>query len=363
MKAGIVGLPNVGKSTLFNCLSNTKAQSANFPFCTIEPNIGIINVPDKRLTELESYVNPEKVIPANVEIVDIAGLVKGASKGEGLGNQFLANIRETDAIIHVLRCFDDNNIVHVENTIDPVRDKEIIDLELQLKDLETLEKRKEKISRLIKTGNKEAAFQNDVLAKMIDHLQLFKPVRSIEFSKKEKEFSNTLDLITNKPVLYVCNVDESSAINGNDYVSKVKEAIKNENSDILILAVATEADINELDNFEDRKAFLNDIGLSESGSSKLIKKSYDLLNLQTYFTAGVKEVRAWTINKGMTAPQAAGVIHTDFEKGFIRAEVISFKDYSEYKSEIKVKEAGKLNIEGKEYVVNDGDVMHFRFNV
>ena len=363
MKAGIVGLPNVGKSTLFNCLSNTKAQSANFPFCTIEPNIGIINVPDHRLTEIESYVNPEKVIPATVEIVDIAGLVKGASKGEGLGNQFLANIRETDAIIHVLRCFDDNNIVHVENTIDPVRDKEIIDLELQLKDLETLEKRKEKISRLIKTGNKEASFQNDVLIKMIDHLQSFNPVRSIDFSEKEMVFSNTLDLITNKPVLYVCNVDESSAINGNDYVNKVKDAIKNENSDRLILAVATEADINELDNFDDRKAFLDDIGLSEAGSSKLIKKSYDLLNLQTYFTAGVKEVRAWTINKGMTAPQAAGVIHTDFEKGFIRAEVISFKDYSEFKSEIKVKEAGKLNIEGKDYIVNDGDVMHFRFNV
>ena len=363
MKAGIVGLPNVGKSTLFNCLSNTKAQSANFPFCTIEPNIGIINVPDHRLTEIESYVNPEKVIPATVEIVDIAGLVKGASKCEGLGNQFLANIRETDAIIHVLRCFDDNNIVHVENTIDPVRDKEIIDLELQLKDLETLEKRKEKISRLIKTGNKEASFQNDVLIKMIDHLQSFNPVRSIDFSEKEMVFSNTLDLITNKPVLYVCNVDESSAINGNDYVNKVKDAIKNENSDLLILAVATEADINELDNFDDRKAFLDDIGLSEAGSSKLIKKSYDLLNLQTYFTAGVKEVRAWTINKGMTAPQAAGVIHTDFEKGFIRAEVISFKDYSEFKSEIKVKEAGKLNIEGKDYIVNDGDVMHFRFNV
>ena len=363
MKAEIVGLPTVGKSTLFNCLSNTKAQSANFPFCTIEPNIGIINVPDHRLTEIESYVNPEKVIPATVEIVDIAGLVKGASKGEGLGNQFLANIRETDAIIHVLRCFDDNNIVHVENTIDPVRDKEIIDLELQLKDLETLEKRKEKISRLIKTGNKEASFQNDVLIKMIDHLQSFNPVRSIDFSEKEMVFSNTLDLITNKPVLYVCNVDESSAINGNDYVNKVKDAIKNENSDLLILAVATEADINELDNFDDRKAFLDDIGLSEAGSSKLIKKSYDLLNLQTYFTAGVKEVRAWTINKGMTAPQAAGVIHTDFEKGFIRAEVISFKDYSEFKSEIKVKEAGKLNIEGKDYIVNDGDVMHFRFNV
>ena len=363
MKAGIVGLPNVGKSTLFNCLSNAKAQSANFPFCTIEPNIGIINVPDKRLEKLEELVIPEKVIPATVEIVDIAGLVKGASKGEGLGNQFLANIRETDAILHVLRCFDDDNIVHVEGSVDPVRDKEIIDLELQLKDLETVEKRLEKINRLIKTGNKDAIKESSILNKIIDHLHSFNPVRSLDFSKDDIEFVDSIQLITNKPVLYVCNVDESSAVNGNNHVDNLKISLKKENAEVMILAVGTEADINELDSYDDRQAFLLDIGLSEPGSSKLIKKAYTLLNLQTYFTAGVKEVRAWTIDKGMTAPKAAGVIHTDFEKGFIRAEVISYNNYVKYGSESKARDAGKLNIEGKEYILADGDVMHFRFNV
>tara|TARA_B110000438_G_scaffold182464_1_gene174397 strand:- start:5964 stop:7055 length:1092 start_codon:yes stop_codon:yes gene_type:complete len=363
MKAGIVGLPNVGKSTLFNCLSNAKAQSANFPFCTIEPNIGIINVPDQRLEKIEQLVNPEKVIPATVEIVDIAGLVKGASKGEGLGNQFLANIRETDAILHVLRCFDDDNIVHVEGSVDPVRDKEIIDLELQLKDLETLEKRLEKINRLVKTGNKDAIKEFSILNKIINHLQSFNPARSLNFSDDDKEFVDSIQLITIKPVLYVCNVDESAAVNGNNHVENLKNSLNDENAEIMILAIGTEADINELDSYEDRQAFLLDIGLSEPGSVKLIKNAYDLLNLQTYFTAGVKEVRAWTISKGMNAPKAAGVIHTDFEKGFIRAEVISYENYIKYGSESKAREAGKLNIEGKDYVLSDGDIMHFRFNV
>ena len=364
MKAGIVGLPNVGKSTLFNCLSNAKAQSANFPFCTIEPNIGVVNVPDPRLQKLSELVQPEKVIPATVEIVDIAGLVKGASQGEGLGNQFLANIRETDAIIHVLRCFDNDNIIHVEGSVDPIRDKEIIDIELQLKDLETIDKRLEKVNRAARTGDKDAQKVQGILQKIKVALEQSKNVRSIDFSEKEREeVVDALQLLTDKPVLYVCNVSEDAAVKGNSYVKKVEDYIADEQAEVLILAISVEADINELDTYEERQLFLDDLGLEEPGAAKLIRKAYELLKQQTYFTAGKKEVRAWTVNIGSTAPQAAGVIHTDFEKGFIRAEVISYEDYVTYKTEAKAKEAGRMRVEGKEYSVIDGDVMHFRFNV
>ncbi|KAA5823485.1 redox-regulated ATPase YchF [Algibacter amylolyticus] len=364
MKAGIVGLPNVGKSTLFNCLSNAKAQSANFPFCTIEPNIGVVNVPDPRLEKLESLVNPERVLPATVEIVDIAGLVKGASKGEGLGNQFLANIRETDAILHVLRCFDNDNIVHVDGNVNPIRDKETIDMELQLKDLETAEKKLDKVKRAAKTGNKEAQKEEAVLLKIKENLEAGISVRALEFSEEDyEEYVKPSQFITDKPVMYVCNVDEGAAVSGNDYVEQVKEAVKDENAEVLVLAVGTEADINELDDYEERQMFLQDIGLDEPGAAKLIRSAYKLLNQQTYFTAGVKEVRAWTVAVGATGPQAAGVIHTDFEKGFIRAEVIAYEDYVAYGSEAKVKEAGKMRVEGKNYIVKDGDIMHFLFNV
>ena len=341
LKCGIVGLPNVGKSTLFNCLSNAKAQSANFPFCTIEPNLGTISVPDNRLNELEKLVNPERVLPTTIEIVDIAGLVKGASKGEGLGNKFLANIRETDAIIHVLRCFDDDNIIHVDGSVDPVRDKEIIDIELQLKDLEAVEGKIKSLGKAAASGGREVELE----------------------AEEDVKFLKDLHLLTTKPVMYLCNVDEGSVADGNKYVEQVREAVKAENAEVLFLGAAIEADINELESFEDRQEFLGDMGLKEPGVNKLITSAYKLLNLSTYFTAGVKEVRAWTITKGMTAPQAAGVIHTDFEKGFIRAEVIKYKDFIEFESEAKVKDAGKLGVEGKEYIVEDGDVMHFRFNV
>ena len=363
LKCGIVGLPNVGKSTLFNCLSNAKAQSANFPFCTIEPNVGTITVPDERLASLESLVKPEKVIPTTIEIVDIAGLVKGAHKGEGLGNQFLANIREVDAIIHVLRCFDDDNVIHVDGKVDPISDKEIIDMELQLKDLETVEKRIGGIERKANSGDKDSKKVYDTYVAVKEHLQQGYSVRSLELEVSQEEHLTELQLITSKPVMYICNVEETAVKNGNQHVDKVKHAISKEDAEILILGAAIESDIAELEDFEERKMFLDDLGLDEPGVSKLIKKAYNLLNLQTYFTAGEKEVRAWTIKKGMTAPQAAGVIHSDFEKGFIRAEVIKFSDYIRFKTETAVKEAGKLMVQGKDYVPEDGDVMHFRFNV
>ncbi len=365
LKCGIVGLPNVGKSTLFNCLSNAKAQSANFPFCTIEPNVGVISVPDDRLTKLVEMCSPKSVVPATVEIVDIAGLVKGASRGEGLGNKFLANIRETDAILHVLRCFDDDNITHVDTTIDPVRDMEVINYELQIKDLETVESRMAKTEKAAKAGaDKTAKMQLGVLAAYKEALEQGRPARSVQIEgKEEQKFARELFLLTNKPVMYVCNVDDESAVEGNAYVDAVREAISGEGAQMLIVAAKTASEIAELDTWEERKEFLEALGLEESGVSRLIRAAYALLDLQTYFTAGPDEVRAWTFLRGTKAPQAAGIIHTDFEKGFIRAEVIKYDDYVTLGSESAVRDAGKLGVEGKEYVVQDGDIMHFRFNV
>ena len=364
LKCGIVGLPNVGKSTLFNCLSSAKAQAANFPFCTIEPNVGVITVPDERLTKLAEIVHPGRIVPATCEIVDIAGLVKGASKGEGLGNKFLGNIRETDAIIHVLRCFDDENITHVDGSIDPIRDKEIIDTELQLKDLETIEAKLQKTQKIASTGNKDAKIEFAVMSAYREALLEGKNARTVTFaSKEEQDAARNLFLLTSKPVLYVCNVDETAAKDGNEWTRKVEQLAKEEGAESMVVAAKTEEDIAGFESYEDKQMFLEELGLEESGVNRLIKKAYALLNLQTFITAGEMEVKAWTFKRGWKAPQCAGVIHTDFEKGFIRAEVIKYEDYIEYKSEAAIKEAGKLGIEGKEYVVQDGDIMHFRFNV
>ena len=360
MKCGIVGLPNVGKSTLFNCLSRSKALAANYPFATIEPNVGIIPVPDSRLNQLSELFKPQNTFPATVEIVDIAGLVKGASKGEGLGNKFLSNIKETNAIMHVLRCFDDNNITHVDGSVNPIRDKEIIDYELMVKDIEIIEKKINSLSRLANIGDKTALNQVDILNKYKDKLSQGLPARSYSFDNDD--FINELHLLTKKPVLYVCNVDQNS-LNGNQYTESVSNKIKNEDSNMIIIAAGIESEINELDNIQDRNDFLNDIGLNEPGVNKIIRSVYSLLGLQTFFTAGEKEVKAWTIKEGSLAPKAAGKIHTDFEKGFIRAEVIAFDDMIKYGSELTCRENGKIFIEGKNYLVKDGDIIHFRFNV
>ena len=362
LQCGIVGLPNVGKSTLFNCLSSAKAESANYPFCTIEPNVGVITVPDQRLKKLSDLVNPEKIMPTTVEIVDIAGLVKGASKGEGLGNQFLGNIRNTHAILHVVRCFDNENITHVDGSIDPVRDKEIIDTELQLKDLEVIEAKISKVKKIAEIGDKEAKAIYDIVTKIKDQLEQGKSARTTVLDPKQWELVKDLNLLTAKPVLYVCNVDEASVVSGNHHTQAFMASVAEENAQVMFVSAQIESEMIDMDD-EDKELFLEDMGLTESGVDRIIHAAYKLLDYITYFTAGVKEVRAWTITSGMKAPQAAGVIHTDFEKGFIRAEVIAYEDYIALGSESACRDAGKLRVEGKDYTVVDGDVMHFRFNV
>lgn len=363
LQCGIIGVTNTGKTTLFNCLSDTKAQSSNFAFSSNKSNLGLVNVPDARLLKLAEIEKPQKVIPATVEIVDIPGLTKGSSKGEGIGNQFLSDIRNTDALVHVLRCFDDDNLPHIEGSVDPVRDKETVDLELQVKDLESVEKKIIRLEKLAKTGDKDAKYGAGVLEVYKDHLENFQSARTAPVEEKDRKYIQDLFLLTNKPVIYVCNVDEASAVNGNAYVEKVKESLKEEDTEILVIAAGVEAEISELEDMEDRKVFLEDVGLKEPGVNRLVRLAYSMLNLQSFFTVGPKEVRAWTIKKGMTAPQAAGVIHSDLERGFIRAEMMKYDDFTRLGSEHACKEAGKLSLEGKTYVVQDGDILHIRFNV
>ena len=363
LQCGIIGITNVGKTTIFNCISNTRGETNAFSFSATKSNIGVIQVPDPRLYELEKHQVTEKIVHTTVEIVDIPGLTRGSNKGEGVGNKFLGDIRNTDALIHVLRCFDNESLPHIDGSVDPVRDMETIDFELQVKDMESVEKKLQRLEKLAKTGDKDAVHGCDVLKRYREHIGDFNNARTLETKDEEKKYVDDLFLLTMKPVMYVCNVDERSAVSGNKYVDKVKEALKGRNVEIIVIAGAVEADIAELESREDRLAFLKDAGLDEPGVDKMVRAAYKMLNLQTFFTVGPKEIRAWTIKKGMTAPQASGVIHSDLERGFIRAEVMKYKDFIHYGSEHACKEAGRFNVEGKNYIVEDGDILNIRFNI
>ena len=363
LNCGIIGITNIGKTTIFNCISNTKAEASNFAFSATKSNIGKVDVPDERLYKIDSFINSEKVVPATVEIVDVPGLTKGANQGEGVGNKFLADIQQMDALIHVVRCFDDENLAHIEGSVDPVRDKEIVDFELQVRDLDLVERKIQRLEKIAKSGDKAAKHGIEFLTKVKDHLENLQNVRTFEIPEADKHLIDDIYLLTIKPVIYVCNVDEGSANTGNTYTEAFKESVKDEESETIVIAGALEADIAELEDKEDREAFLEDAGLTEPGVNKLVQSAYRILNLQSFFAAGPKEVKAWTIRKGMTAPQASGVIHSDLERGFIRAEVMKYDDFIELGSEQKCKDQGKFNVEGKNYIVGDGDILHIRFNV